>query len=75
MYIVEIFVKWLNKNKRGKSANPQHIYKEGIMLDEEGNIISEQSDDALHCEHNFMPVDSTGTVLACTKCGFVIKKK
>ena len=32
-------------------------------------------DEALNCEHNFMPVDSTGLVLACTKCGFVVKKR
>lgn len=27
------------------------------------------------CEHVFLPIDSTGDVLACSKCGFVIKKK
>ena len=32
-------------------------------------------DEALNCEHNFMPVDSTGLVLACTKCGFVVKNR
>ena len=48
MYIIELFIKWLNKNKRGEGAT---------------------------CRHNFMPVDSTGNVLACTKCGFVVKKK
>ena len=35
----------------------------------------EEIDEALTCEHNFMPVDSTGLVLACTKCGFVVKNK
>ena len=35
----------------------------------------EEVDEALTCEHNFMPVDSTGLTLACTKCGFVVKKK
>ena len=35
----------------------------------------EEIDEALTCEHNFMPVDSTGLILACTKCGFVVKKK
>jgi hypothetical protein len=25
------------------------------------------------CEHIFLPVDSTKTILACSKCGFVIK--
>ena len=32
-------------------------------------------DEASTCEHNFMPVDSTGLILACTKCGFVIKSQ
>ncbi len=24
------------------------------------------------CEHIFLPVDSTGKILACSKCGFLI---
>ena len=76
MYIFEIFIKWLNKNKRGTSANPLNNLKEGINLNQEGDIITKPfEDEAVNCKHNFMPVDSTGTVLACTKCGFVIKHK
>lgn len=61
MYIVELFVKWLNK-RQSKEVKPEKPdFKE--------------VDEALTCEHNFMPVDSTGLVLACTKCGFVVKKK
>ncbi|MCR4881062.1 MAG: hypothetical protein K6A44_03825 [bacterium] len=26
------------------------------------------------CEHLFIPIDSTGEYLACTKCGKLIKK-
>lgn len=26
------------------------------------------------CDHIFMPIDSTGEVLSCTKCGFIIHK-
>lgn len=66
MYIVELFIKWLKKNKRGYSANPDGIYRENFQPDE---------DETITCKHNFMPVDSTGEVLACTKCGFVIKKR
>lgn len=60
MYITEIFIKWLNKRqiKEIKPVKPE--FKE--------------VDEALMCKHNFMPVDSTGDVLACVKCGFVIKK-
>ena len=75
MYIFELFIKWLNKNKRGTGANPDKILTEGVNINQEGEIISEQEDEAQMCEHNFMPIDSTGQVLACTKCGFVIKHK
>ena len=75
MYIIELFVKWLSKNKRGNSANPNEIYKEGMSYDIEGELTNELIDEAKYCKHNFMPVDSTLEVLACTKCGFVIKKR
>lgn len=66
MYIFELFIKWLNKNKRGEGANPENFYDESKI---------EEKDDSIGCRHNFMPVDSTGKVLACTKCGFVVKKR
>jgi len=75
MYIIEIFIKWLNKNKRGNSANPNNVLKEGVNYNQDGETISNPVDEALTCEHKFMPVDSTGLVLACTKCGFVVKKR
>ena len=68
MYIVELFIKWLNKNKRGDGANPNNIYAAK-------DIAKPEEDEALTCNHNFMPVDSTDTVLACTKCGFVVKER
>ena len=60
MYILEVFIKWLNKRQTKETKPEKQNFKE--------------EDEALNCEHNFMPVDSTGEVLACTKCGFVIKK-
>ena len=60
MYIFEVFVKWLNK-RQAKEIIPSKPSFEEI-------------DEALTCEHNFMPIDSTGLILACTKCGFVVKK-
>lgn len=76
MYVIELFIKWLNKNKRGTGANPENNLKEGININQEGEVTTESYiDEALTCNHNFMPVDSTGQVLACTKCGFVIKHK
>lgn len=61
MYIFEVFVKWLNKRQTKEVIPEKPSY--------------EEEDEALTCEHNFMPVDSTGMVLACTKCGFVVKNK
>jgi len=75
MYIIELFVKWINKNKRGNSANPNNLYEEGVVYNEDGEKVYEDIDDAETCSHNFMPIDSVGEVLACTKCGFVIKKR
>ena len=61
MYIFERFVKWLNRRETKDEIPEKPDYNE--------------EDEALSCEHNFMPIDSTGEVLACTKCGFVVKKK
>ena len=60
MYILEVFIKWLNKRQTKEMILEKPTF--------------EEVDDALTCEHNFMPVDSTGLTLACTKCGFVVKK-
>lgn len=32
------------------------------------------SDEPERCSHIFIPIDSTGEILACSKCGEVIKK-
>ena len=61
MYILEIFMRWLNR-RQTKDVTPEKPNFKDV-------------DEALNCEHNFMPVDSTGLVLACTKCGFVVKKR
>ncbi len=61
MYIIELF------NKLKKLRQP----KEPEFVDYQEPI--EELEDALTCKHNFMPIDSTKTILACTKCGYVIK--
>ena len=60
MYVLEVFIKWLNKRQTEE------------VIPEKPNF--EEKDDALFCKHEFMPVDSTGEVLACVKCGYTIKK-
>lgn len=32
------------------------------------------SEDYERCDHEFMPVDSTGETLACIKCGFIVQR-
>ena len=32
-------------------------------------------ENADNCEHIFLPIDSSGEVLACSKCGLVVNKK
>lgn len=59
MYIIELFFKIKNDIKEGK-------FKKKIEKVEE---IPEK------CEHLFVPIDSTGKVLACSKCGEIYKLK
>ena len=61
MYILEVFIKLLNKRQTKEITPQKPDFKE--------------VDEAMTCNHNFMPVDSTGLILACTKCGFVVEKK
>lgn len=39
------------------------------------NVQNEELEDILTCKHNFMPIDSTGEILACSKCGYVVTRK
>ena len=64
MYIIEKLIKLYLKHT--KKNNKIHIA--GI----EDNA---ELEDVITCTHNFMPIDSTQEVLACSKCGYVITKK
>lgn len=35
----------------------------------------EQETEYENCEHTFMPIDSTGETLSCTKCGILFKRE
>ncbi len=63
MYIIEKLIKIYQKyiNKERKINIPR-------MED------SPELEDVLTCEHNFMPIDSTGQILACSKCGYLVNK-
>lgn len=63
MYIIEKCIKlYLNITKK----NPV-----SIVLPETEEV---ELEDIVTCKHNFMPIDSTGKILACSKCGYVIRK-
>ena len=60
MYIIELFHKLFKKKTK--------IVE--LSLEEK---LEPELEDPLTCEHVFLPIDSTKTVLACSKCGYVIK--
>ncbi len=63
MYIIEKIIKLYYKLIKKEVS--QFIAKK-TDIDELEDIIT--------CEHNFMPIDSTGEILACSKCGYVVNK-
>ena len=63
MYIFECLWKWLFPKKLGNEFEYDPLQQ------------SINDDEVEHCEHEFLPVDSTGETLACIKCGFIVKLK
>ncbi|CCY23740.1 MAG: hypothetical protein KIC80_01460 [Brachyspira sp.] len=70
MYFIELLVKYLKKDRLMEILD-QHDEKNALNPLEQ--IPEEENYEA--CEHIFMPVDSTGETLACSKCGLVVQKK
>ncbi|MCD7780251.1 MAG: hypothetical protein LUH05_06220 [Candidatus Gastranaerophilales bacterium] len=64
MYIIEKLIKTYLKLTKKENIIP-------IAADEE----TVELEDILTCNHNFMPIDSTGEILACSKCGYIVSKK
>ncbi len=60
MYIIELTAKLYTKIK---NRDFKFLQKEKPKENEE-----EQT-----CEHIFVPIDSTKKILACTKCGFMVR--
>ena len=61
MYFIELLVKkFIKKKTSDEEYNPM----------QQDNI----TEDSEHCEHIFMPIDSTGETFACSRCGLVINK-
>lgn len=61
MYLFELITKYIQgkKYKRQSDFDP---------------FAQDESEDDI-CEHIFLPVDSTGEILACSKCGLMVNKK
>lgn len=63
MYIVEKLIKFYKFITKKYKVFP-------VSVD-----VEEELEDMLICKHHFMPLDSTGQIFACTKCGYVVTKK
>lgn len=70
MYIFELLVKYLKKDRVIEILDEHD--KTNALNPLENSTGLEDSDT---CEHIFMPIDSTGEILACSKCGLVVNKK
>ena len=64
MYIIEKIIKLYLKYKNCGSSP--------VVIPETND---EAPEDIVECKHNFMPIDSTGNILACSKCGYLVKKE
>ena len=60
MYIIELVYKLIQDFKSGKFKKQKPVVE---------NETEEK------CEHLFVPIDSTGRILACSKCGELYKLK
>ena len=64
MYIIEKILKFYLKLKKKE---------ENIIIPEFDD--NYELEDVITCKHNFIAIDSTGKVFACSKCGYLIKKE
>lgn len=65
MYLFELITKYIKGKRYRKSLD-----FDPFVQDEENDEFN--SDE---CEHVFLPIDSSGEVLACSKCGLVVKRE
>lgn len=59
MYIIEYIIKKLTQKKKAPIYNPTP---------------KNETEEYENCEHIFMPIDSTGEVLSCTRCGTLVNQ-
>lgn len=63
MYIIELFFKLKEDYKN----------KKGIFAPKKNSSTASDAE-VEKCSHIFVPIDSTKEVLACSKCGMLVKK-
>lgn len=61
MYLFELITKYI----MGKKYKRESFY----------DPLVQQDDNSFDCEHVFLPLDSSEEILACSKCGLVVKKE
>lgn len=65
MYFIEFIIKkFFKKNKIQTKTDFDPLERE-----------PEREFSSTSCEHIFMPIDSSGEILACSLCGMIVKKK
>ena len=64
MYIIEKIIKLCSKYFKKERVQPNY-----------SSLQNDELEDVVTCKHHFMPIDSTGKVLACSKCGYVVTEK
>ena len=62
MYLVELIFRWIFPDKKYESSKKFDPFAQDELKETD-------------CEHVFLPVDSSGEILACSKCGLVINRK
>ncbi len=62
MYIIELISKLYTKIKNG-----------GFKFTKKRKEAVENEDEYSQCEHILIPIDSSKEILACSKCGFIVK--
>jgi len=71
MYILELLVKFLQRDKVEDLIDKYESERAIDPLNEK----FDNEDESQHCEHIFMPIDSTQESFACSKCGQVISRE
>ena len=64
MYLIEKIIKFYIKLRKREDRV--------ISSDFDDNYVLE---DVVTCRHQFVAIDTTGKIFACSKCGYVVKKE